>query len=595
MYQFAYGIPNFYCESSINVDLRQAFNSKEGDFWPHVSTGIPDDWLQQTLVPIAQDNTYYYNVTFSRQNKENYFSHLPVDWSQLLCNTNFPFRAIYSDVQTSYANDAVNNWLIYRPISSFDFPQNYGALTSLDGIQNKAILARFEDKSLLYNNLLTVNTSNPQAAYLGNPNLFQGAPPIDFAETDLGYVGSQNKFLLKIPQGQITIDAKRGQVFLVSGTQVTDISAFGSGLNRFFTDHLAFEILRYFPEADVDNHYNGIGLHGVYDSKFDRVIISKLDYIPQPNKGVKYDATTKDFYIEETIGQSIVRTIVYLIDNEYFCNKSWTLSFNMNTKSWISFHSYIPNWYIAENNFFYSGLNEGCDLEVIAFEELGCDGCKPLITTTTTSTTLCLTCKPTPEPTTTTTTTMALDCYFEGTALALTCTLDGIAIDMTPTTSTTSTTSTTTTLCPCCNTYELVNDSDYVQTVNTISCIDQIERIVIVRINPHSTFYACSCQDPTDVPSCVTYSIIGSGCIQCFCYTVTNNNDSVIPINWIACDGTATQGTLDALATVNICARQQTITSILPITILGGSTPCSLDEDCSTITTTTTTTDYCPA
>jgi hypothetical protein len=26
------------------------------------------------------------------------------------------------------------------------------------------------------------------------------APPIDFAETDLGYVGTQNKFLLKIPQ-----------------------------------------------------------------------------------------------------------------------------------------------------------------------------------------------------------------------------------------------------------------------------------------------------------------------------------------------------------------------------------------------------------
>jgi hypothetical protein len=45
------------------------------------------------------------------------------------------------------------------------------------------------------------------------------SPPIDFAETDLGYVGSQNKFLLKIPQGQITVDAKRGQIFLISGTR----------------------------------------------------------------------------------------------------------------------------------------------------------------------------------------------------------------------------------------------------------------------------------------------------------------------------------------------------------------------------------------
>jgi hypothetical protein len=57
----------------------------------------------------------------------------------------------------------------------------------------------------------------------------------------------------------------------------------------------------------------------------------------------------------------IIRTPVSLDDPEYFCNKSWTLSFNVNTKSWISFHSYIPNWYIAENNFFYSGINGCCD------------------------------------------------------------------------------------------------------------------------------------------------------------------------------------------------------------------------------------------
>ena len=392
-YLFAYGIPNFYCESSYNTDLRQAFNNKEGDFWPHVNTDIPDDWLQESFVTIAQDNTYYYNVTFSKQNKENYFSHLPQDWKEQLCYTNYPFRAIYSEAQNINADVRVNSWLIYRPIAAFDFPQNYGKLTSLDGIQNRAVLARFENKSLLYNTLLTVQTSNPQAAYLGNDTLFRSAPPIDFAETDLGYVGSQNKFLLKIPQGQITVDAKRGQVFLVAGNQATDLSAFGSGMNRFFTDHLAFEILRHFPNVDTDNHFNGVGLHGVYDSKFDRVIISKLDYIPL-SKDIKYDLETNEFYINKTVGQTTIKEIVRLTDSEYFCNKSWTLSFNFNTKSWISFHSYIPNWYIAENNFFYSGLNGFCDdLEAIAVNELPATTTttttrKPIITTTTTSTTV---------------------------------------------------------------------------------------------------------------------------------------------------------------------------------------------------------------
>jgi hypothetical protein len=213
---------------------------------------------------------------------------------------------------------------------------------------------------------------------------------------------------LRIPQGQISIDAKRGQIFLISGNESKEISGFGSGLNRFFTDHLAFEILRYFPEINIDNHFNGVGLHGVFDSKFDRVIITKLDYVPL-NKNIKYDAVTKEFYIE-----SPFRTVVYLTDVNYFCNKSWTVSFNFNTMSWVSFHSYIPNFYIAENNFFYSGLNGSCDVEALAAEIVP--------TTTTTSTTTIA-----PPTTTTTSTIPPPDCALAGTIELLDCELAGTA------------------------------------------------------------------------------------------------------------------------------------------------------------------------
>lgn len=359
-YLFAYGIPNFYCESSYNLDLRQAFNNREGDFFPHVSTDIPDDWMQESFVSIAQDNTYYYNTTFSKQNRENSFSHLPPDWEEKLCYTNYPFRAIYSDLQNTDADNRINNWMIYRAVSYFDFPQNYGNLITLDGIQNRAVLARFENKTLMYNSLLTIDTSNPQAAYIGNPNLFKGAPPIDFAETDLGYVGTQHRLLLKIPQGQVTIDAKRGQVFIIQGTQAVDLSGFGSGMHRFFTEHLPFHMYKNFPTVDIDNHFKGIGLHGVYDSVYDRVIITKLDYAPK-SKDILYDEENKKFFINKTVGNYTFVEYIELQDEEYFCNVSWTVSYNMNTKSWISFHSYLPNWYIAENSYFYSGQNACCE------------------------------------------------------------------------------------------------------------------------------------------------------------------------------------------------------------------------------------------
>ena len=432
IYMFAYGVPSFYCESTYNTDLRQAFNNKEGDFWPHVSSGIPDDWVQESNVPIAQDNTYYYNVTFSKQNKENVFTHLPPDWKEDFCFTNFPFRAIYSDPTTTNADNRVNNWLVYRALSFHDFPQNYGNLTSLDGIQNKAILARFENKSLLYNNLLTIDTSNPQVAYIGNPRLFEGAPPIDFAETDIGYVGSQHKFMLKIPQGQITIDSKRGQVFLIAGKAV-DLTAFNSGVNKFMKDELPFHILRTFPNVEIDNNFNGIGLHGVYDVRFNRVIITKLDYVPL-SKDIEYNETNDLFYITDAAG---LEKTVYLKDEKYFCNKSWTMSFNFNIGAWVSFHSYLPNFYIEDNTFFYSGKNGCCEFDgdVPNFEVIVGEVGPPVIITTTSTTTS------DPLFTTTTTTTQLVDCELSGGLFIPTnCELEGTAIITVPPT-------TTTTLC----------------------------------------------------------------------------------------------------------------------------------------------------
>ena len=566
-YLFAYGVPSFYCESIINVDLRQAFNDREGEFWPHVSTSIPDDWFQEKHVTIAQDNTYYYNVTFSKQNRENYFSHLPVDWQKKLCFTYFPFRAIYSDLQQELVTNTTNNWLVYRPISYFDFPQNYGKLTSLDGVQNKEVLARFENKTLMYNQLITIDTSNPKAAYIGNNKLFASAPPVDYAETDLGYVGCQNKMLLKIPQGQVTIDAKRGQVFLLSDQGAVDLSAFGSGLNRFFTDHLAFEILRHFPDVDTDNHFNGLGLHGVYDSKYDRIIISKLDYIPL-TKNVKYNSTTKEFYVERLIGNAVIDETIYVTDSEYFCNKSWTLSYNFNTKTWISFHSYIPNWYIAENNFFYSGLNGGCDLAAIAFEEV------PY--TTSSTTTACIGCKPPPETTTTTTT--FIDCTLEGTATLEPDPTTTTTSSTSTSTSTSSTTTSTTTLCPSCDTYTITNETVTPQTFDVASCYTN--EVFTYFVDPLSFINICSCTAPI-LPDGVTQTILAEGvCLSCFCYTVTNIAEQLIQVSYVNCNGVYTVVTLIVAESISVCAKQSSIQSGYPISITGGMFPCNTDGDC---------------
>jgi hypothetical protein len=339
---FAYGIPYFYCESEVNVDYRQAFNDKEGDFWPHVSTGIPDEWLQEVNVSITNDNTYYYNRTYSKQNKENFFSFLPPDFSTDSCQTVFPYRAIFSEPRTSKATEIQNNnWLIYKPVSFYDFPQNFGKLTGLDGLEYKQVLARFENRSQIYNAFLTAPT-NQADIYLGQTLFSQQVPPIDLSNTDMGYIGSRHKFLLKTEYGVVTVDDKRGHVFLIQGTQAKNLTSIESGVEQFFNKNLEIQLVKHFPTLPVDNNYNGVGIHGVYDAKYNRLILTKIDYTPF--EGVVY--LNNKFYVN-------AKEII-LGDPNYFCNKSFTISYDFDYQCWVSFHSYIPSFYTGSGNFFLS-------------------------------------------------------------------------------------------------------------------------------------------------------------------------------------------------------------------------------------------------
>lgn len=348
VYLHSYGIPYFYCESQVNVDLRQAYNNKEGEFFPHVSSSIPDEWLQETNVSIQNDNTYTYNKTYSKQNKENFFSTLPADYSSDVCRTRYTNTAIFSDQRSNEPNTGRrNNWLIYKALSKVNFPENYGRLTSLDGIENQQVLARFTNKTLLYNAMLTAPTSAADV-YLGKSLFSQQVPPIDYADTDLGYVGSQHKFLLKTEYGHISTDALRGQIFLLQGNAKKDISG---NISKFLTEFLDIQLPKYFPSVNPDNHFNGCGIHGVYDSKYNRMILTKLDYKPKVSNITHENGR---FYI----GLDEIQ----LANSEYFENLSFTISYDFDNDGWISFHSYLPNYYIGESNFFYAGWNDTEDI-----------------------------------------------------------------------------------------------------------------------------------------------------------------------------------------------------------------------------------------
>lgn len=347
IYLFVYGIPYFFVESEVNVDYRQAYNSLEGDFFPHMSTDIPDNWVQEITTSINNDNTYIYNKSFSKQNEETFFSHLPIDFVPGQdCTQYYPNKAIYSDIQQDVVNYKKNNWLIYRPASYFDFPLSFGKLISLDGIENSEILARFENKALVYNRLLTMDTSTSKAVYIGNDKLFSSAPPMGFKNADIGFNGTQHKFFVQTEFGDVSLDCKRGNVYLINGNNATDISSMGA--DKFFSDNLPFQIQKAFPDYDIDNNFKGVGVAGIYEGKYKRLIITKLDYSPIYDN-ITYNVAIDKFYYG---GEEIS-----LYNTQYFCNRSFTVSFSFTTKRWASFHSYIPNYYAQNGNTFFTGRN----------------------------------------------------------------------------------------------------------------------------------------------------------------------------------------------------------------------------------------------
>jgi len=193
-----------------------------------------------------------------------------------------------------------------------------------------------------------------QTIQVGNGGLFSN-PPQDIATTTLGYNGSQHVAILHTEYGHIWVDSKRGSVFNLgqNASGLDEISK--DGMKNWFRDNLPFELPKQFPTMtndDIDNAFNHIGLILGFDKRFNRFMLTKLDY-KCLNPNIFWDNTNKDFYLQSGSTQ----TVVSVTNKDYFCDKSWTISYNFYTRSWVSFHSYTPNYYIESFDWWLVGLN----------------------------------------------------------------------------------------------------------------------------------------------------------------------------------------------------------------------------------------------
>ena len=335
IYLFSYGLPIFFVESDVNVDFRHGRNDKEENFYGAKELGeVPDEWLQEVNVPIKYDNFYHYNSTYSAQNVINPNFPYNENYPELYCETDLYNRVVYSDPAGKYGKG--DPWLNFRRGNFYDFPKTHGRLIALNGVENGKVYARFENNTKVYNSIITLDSNNPIAMEIGDASMFR-QKPIEMSTADIGYLGSQHKAFIKTTHGGFWVDARRGHVYQVTSGGIDEISLKGS--MQWFKENLPFKILKDFPGFPVDNNYKGIGITLGWDERFHRVFLTKLDYRVKEQYIGLITYENKKFYFNDTE--------IEFADLTYFENHSFTISYSVLLKSWISFHSFLPNAYVS--------------------------------------------------------------------------------------------------------------------------------------------------------------------------------------------------------------------------------------------------------
>lgn len=350
-YLASYGIPQFFVESDINLDLRHGRNEKEGNFIGPDDIGIPEDWLQEKNVPIARDNTYNYNATYSVQNNQEFLETFNNNDYAKDCQSDFPNRIIYSEKSNN--EEIQDNWLNF-PVSHYhDFNKSWGKIVGIHGIDNERLLIRFEHGIQIWNTKITIPSNSPQDVQLQGSGIF-GQAPLEFAQTTIGHGGSQHIAFEKTKVGMFYANAQQGHIFRFSGNSAPE--EITATEYSWFKEHLPFKLIEDFPQYNIDNAFKDVGLLLCWDERFERLFVTKKDYkLRDDKKGqVVYNEGTKSFFkFEDPQNNNFP---IEITDDEYFENHSFTIAWSPLIKNWISFYSFLPNYYVSLQKHFQTGI-----------------------------------------------------------------------------------------------------------------------------------------------------------------------------------------------------------------------------------------------
>lgn len=388
---FADRVSNIYMESAVPFGLRSGLTCGIPDFIDSPAPYSEEEfrtYLTEKLTTIDRDQgsgrlyrgfstaeVYDMNLDFMRFNKQKNFIHLPIEYD--CCsddNEVYPLRAWYSE--QSFQEEKIDNYRVFLPNNYRDIEGEHGEITNAYRLGNNLFIHTKEGLWQLPQNLQERVTSEI-VSFIGTGDFFN-VPPRKVMDDTLGSGGSQHKWAtVKTRNGVMFVNEVEGKVYLhAEGVQDVSIRGMRNWFENNLKDNLSKQL---FDNLNVEYKFKnnpanalGVGYLSTYDTRYERILITKRDYLIVPEKlaqlvvsdiipvvGTQFIyCTLNGFFYQGT-------TQIFLDDTDYFENKSWTISYSFNNNPklpWVSWHSYMPNYYIHSQNNLYSVLAGGVDV-----------------------------------------------------------------------------------------------------------------------------------------------------------------------------------------------------------------------------------------
>ena len=243
----------FPCESPINVDLRY------GQYW------AADQVRQQNnlddFAPFQFDENLY-NFAYDQQNNAKIF--IPEPFNKKFVEEQ-PHRVWTS--QNKLDGEVIDSWRIFRVNDYKDLEGTYGQINKIVNFKDR--LVAYQDRAVAWvqsEENSALRTTDTLAAQIGTGDILTR---YQYISIESGSIHQHS--VIVTPDSVHSFDARiiKYMILQESLSPTSDVE----GLSAFFRENV------YGPILDTDQVLLGIGIHGVYDTKYNRCFMTFLNKV----------------------------------------------------------------------------------------------------------------------------------------------------------------------------------------------------------------------------------------------------------------------------------------------------------------------------